>query len=251
MADKTQNSISPELASKDTSMSSRELHDRWLEQRPEGASHPEDCPFCLEAKANLTGGAGDPMSDKTYSESEVQAQIALATKALEDQIRDLEAKDLEAETEAKVAEATVALQAELDAAKAELDVKVAELAGANQKIEDIDAYLSAEKAEKEEAEAAEARKTERVEKVKENASFTDEYVAEHAERWAKMSDEDFEGLIDNLKASGSKGEKAKDDTIPGDTKLAGTSETASKDESKSTLGTILDLRRANIDARRL
>ncbi len=191
------------------------------------------------------------MSDKTYSESEVQAQIALATKALEDQIRDLAVKDLEAETETKVAEATAGLQEELDSVKAELDVKVAELAAAAQKIEDIDAYLTAEKAAGEEAEAAEARQAERIEKVKENASFTDEYVAEHAERWAKMSDEDFEGLIDNLKAAGSKGEKAKDDTIPADTKLAGTSETANKDETKSNLATVLDLRRAGIDARRI
>jgi hypothetical protein len=234
-------------------MSSKELHDRWLEQKPEGASHPEDCPFCLEAKLDPTGGAGDSMSDKTHTAEDIAAAVALATKPLEDKIRDLEAEASKDETAAQIAEATAELETKLADAQGELDVKVAEAEAAKQELADVIAFLEAEEAAKTEAAAAEARKAERVEKVKESANFSDDYLAENADRWAKMADEDFDALVETIKTAAPKKEGASaDDKIPADTKLAGASEKASQGEGGgSALSTILDLRRAGIDARRL
>lgn len=249
----SQNSNSDLDPSKNTQMSSKELHDRWLEQKPEGASHPEDCPFCLLAKQeDTTGGAGVSMSDKTHTAEELAAAVALATKELQDQVRDLQAAQSQDEVASKVAEAVAETEAKLADAQAALDIAVAEKAAADQKVADVEAYLAAEKAAADEAVAVEARKAERIETVKEAASFTDEYVAQHADRWAQMAQEDFDALVDGIKTVAPKQSAASDDKIPGDTKLSSASEIASQGQGEASgLSTILDLRRAGIDARRL
>lgn len=232
-------------------MSAKELHDKWLEQKPEDASHPEDCPFC-ELVEEPTGGAGRPMSDKTYTSEELAAAVALAVKPLEDRITELEAEDAEAEVEAKIAEAKAELETKISELQTELDVKVAELEAAKSETEAIKSFLEAEAAREAEEAAREERKSARLEQVKENASYSDEYLETHADRWASMSDDEFAGLIDDLKAAGvKKSEEKKDDTLPSDTKLNASSEKASQNGETTALGNVLNLRRAGIDARRV
>lgn len=247
-----ENSNTDEDQSKITSMSSKELHDQWLAQKPEDAKHDSDCPFCQEAKQNPTGGAGVSMSDKTHTAEELAAAVALATKPLEDKIRDLEAKGADDEVASKIAEAVKPVEDKLTEVQNELDVKTAEAAAAKQEIEDVKAYLKSESDSADEAKAVAERKDERIAKVKEVADFTDEYVTEKADRWAEMSEEDFDALVETIKTAAPKKEKAGDEEIPDKTKLSGVSEKANQgggDESH--LGSLLDLQRARIDARRL
>jgi hypothetical protein len=51
-----------------------------------------------------------------------------------------------------------------------------------------------------EAQEYAARKEQRLEQVKEVASFSEEHVSANADRWAKMSDDDFEAIISDWKA---------------------------------------------------
>lgn len=244
------NSNSDTDSPKNKTMSAKELHDRWLEQKVEGAKHPDDCPFCQEVE-EPTGGTGDSMSDKTYTSEELAAAVALAVKPLEDKITELEAKDAEAETETKIAEAKAELETKISELSTALDVKVAEVEAAKKELEDLKTYLDAEKARVDEEAAREARKSERVEQVKENANYPDDYLNGQADRWAAMSDEEFAGLIDDLKAAGVKKADEEDDSLPADTKLTGASEKASKDGDTSVVRSLLEFQRAGVKLNRI
>lgn len=192
------------------------------------------------------------MSDKTYTEDDLKAAVAAAIEPLAAKVRELEAKDAEAETEAKIAEAVAALTEEVAEAKKALDIATAEAEKAKNELADITSFLEAEKTEAEAQAAAAERRSERVDEVKANADYKDEYIEAQADRWASMSDEEFAGLIEDLKAAGVKSSKGDaDDTLPTDTKLTAASEKANKDGADSNLGAVLELRRAGIDARRI
>lgn len=230
------------------SMSAKELHDRWLEQKPEGASHDEaSCVLCAEVKPNATGGAGDSMSDKTYTKEELDAAVAAAVSPLEAKVNDLLSEKTNEEIAAKIAEAVAEVETKLAEVQRELDVKTAEAESAKVELENARAYLEAEVAKAAEAEAVEARKAERTEAIKENANYSDEYIAANADRWAAMPDAEFAGLVEDLKSAGVK----KGDEIPEKTGLNGGRETASKDEGKSALRSLLDMRAAGINPSRL
>lgn len=229
-------------------MSYKELHDRWLELQPEGASHDEaSCVLCQLAEA---GNMGDSMTDKTYTEDDFRAAVAAAVKPLEDRLAELEGDKASEAFAAKLAEVVGPLEAKVTELQSALDVKEAEATAAKTEVEDIKSYLKSEKEAVDETAAKEARKADRVAKVAENASYKDEYIAEHADRWAAMEDADFDAFLDNLKAAGVKpAEKSeKDDEIPDQTILDSSRETANKDESA--LAGLLDLRRAGFDSRR-
>lgn len=190
-------------------------------------------------------------NDKTFTSEDLAAAVALAVQPLKDKITELEAKDAETETETKIAEARAELETKVSELQTELDVKVAEVEASKQELEDLKTSIEAEKTAAAEEAAREERKTTRLDEVKENASYSDEYLATHADRWASMTDDEFAGLIDDLKAAGvKKGEKS-DDKLPSETKLNASSEKANKDEVKTHLGTVLDLRAAGFDARRI
>lgn len=232
-------------------MSAKELHDKWLEQKPEGASHPKDCPFCLVEEP--TGGAGKLMSEdnKTFTSEELAAAVALAVQPLKDKISELESKDAEAEVSGKIADAKAELETKVSDLQTAFDVKVAELATATQALEDVKAYLADVQTKADEAAAVEARKASRLEEVNENATYSEEYIAERADRWAAMSDEEFAAFVADLQAAGATKKDTKDDKIPADTRLKAGSEKANQDEPTTTLGSVLELRRAGHDARRI
>lgn len=189
------------------------------------------------------------MSDKTYTEEDLKAAVALATQPLAAKIAELEAKDAEAEIETKVAEAVAPVKEELDQAKKDLDVATAAVEAAKSELEDVKTYLAAEAEAAKAAEEVAERKAQRIEEAK--AFYKAEYVEAQADRWAAMSDEEFAGLIEDLKAAGVKSGKPEDDKLPEETKLSAGRETASSDDAKTNLGAIHELRRAGIDARRI
>lgn len=233
-------------------MSTKELHDRWMDLMPEGAVHdPDDCVLC-QLVVEDASKVGDSMAEKDYTEEDVKAAVAAAVKPLEDRLGELEGAKAEEAIEAKIAEARVELETKVADLQKDLDVKVAEVTAAKQEIEDINAYLKAENDAATEEAAREARKTERLDQVKENANYPDEYLATHADRWSAWSDEEFAGFIDDLKAAGvTKGESSKkDEKLPPETKLSTSRETSSH-ESTSALSGLLEMRAAGIDARRI
>jgi chromosome segregation ATPase len=247
------NSNSGHAIPKNQSMSTKELHDRWMELMPEGAKHdPDDCVLCqlMEENDTATRKVGDFMSDKDYTKEDMDAAIAAAVKPFEDRLSELEGAKAEEALEAKIAEARTELETKVAELQTELDVKVAECEAAKKDAEDLKAFLTAEDERIKEEAAKETRKTERLDKVKENAKYSDEYLAAHADRWAEQSDEEFAGFIADLEAAGVTGDKSdKDDKIPTDNKLTTSRETASKTDSA--LSGLLELRRAGIDARRI
>lgn len=239
------------LTPNNSSMSPKELHDQWLQQKAEGASHDTaSCMYCTQKiveSASATGGAGNQMSDKTHTKEEVDAAIAAAVKPLEAQLSELTAGKQTEETEAKIAAAKAEGDAALAEAQKELDLKIAELEAVKTEFAEFKTGLEALEAEAAEAAALEGRKADRVEKVKEVANYSEERIAERSAGWAAMSDEEFAFFIDDLKTAGV---KKSDDTLPGDTKLK-SGEKADLQKKKSALSGLGELRSAGIDPRRV
>lgn len=137
---------------------------------------------------------------KTYTETEfneaVQAAVASAlTDAqneitnLKDQVSNLTEAASEAEEKSEVAK----IQADLD--KAEVRVSAAE-----EKYNELVAYLQAEAdAAAAAAELAEKRETRRA-AMKEHTSLSDEKIEERLDLWVAMEDEAFEAHLEDLKA---------------------------------------------------
>lgn len=145
------------------------------------------------------------MSDKTYTQEELEAAVATAveaaTKSLKDEVADLRTDQEQAAVEARIAEVRTELQALVEAAeaaKAEAEAKATE---AIEAAEAQTAYLTAEAEAAEAAATLEARKGERVAVVKEIATYTDEYLESKASRWAEMADEDFDAFVEDLKTT--------------------------------------------------
>src|SRR5688572_12599297 len=183
----------------------KDLHDRLLELKPEGASHPEDCPFCKptnletsEAHNHDNGG-----SVKTYTEDEVNNLLAQVAD-LEAKVKELDTVKTESLIEAKVAEVKAELDTQLSELQSKLDTAVLEAEAAKQEKEDILSYLNAVQ-EEEAAKAEVARiREERIAKVKEVASFPDSHIEANADRWASWSEEVFEASLEDWKAIGAK-----------------------------------------------
>lgn len=244
------NSNTNDTTPKMVQMSGKELHDRWLEQKPEAASHDETtCPYCAPVKPAPTGGTGDPMSDKTFSKEEVDAAVAAAVAPLQARMADLEAEKSAEEIQTQIDEAKAEVESQLAEVQKELDLKTAEADAAKQELEDVKAYLTAEVEAQAEAAAKEARKADRIEKVKEAASYSDEYVATHADRWAAWDDEEFAGFLSDLKATGVK----PNEKPPVDTALNMGGENASLNGGgeKSALSGLREVVKAGFDPRRI
>jgi DNA repair exonuclease SbcCD ATPase subunit len=169
--------------------SMKALHDRLLAEKPDGAVHePESCPLCAMEDANAGGG-----NVTTYTEDEVQARVSAA---VAEATAPLEAKLNELTQTSETAAAVQAVRAELEPKisdlQTQLDAAVLEAANATAERDSIIAWLEAEKAAQEAEAAMKARMDERITKVKAVASFPDEYLEANKERFAAMSDEDFE-----------------------------------------------------------
>jgi hypothetical protein len=221
------------------------LHDKLLAEKPEGVEHDEtSCPICSSDE-----NAEEHMSDNTFTEEEVRAKVAEATKSLEDRIVELEAANKDASVLEKIKEATdplhvrvAELEAELDKATLRAEQAEAEIATAKEFWENLETEEAAE------AERA-ARKAERVEKVKEVVQFSDEYIGQRADGWAELSDEDFAAALEDWKAIASAPPVKKEkQEIEGTFLSASTVKDGSENDVFSALRT---LRRKGVDPRQI
>jgi DNA repair exonuclease SbcCD ATPase subunit len=221
----------------------KELHDRLMEQKPEGASHNEsDCPFCGSAVPNTEAEEVSVSYTEEQLKAKVDEAVASATKDLEAKVKELEEVRSASEVEAKLAEAKAEAETKISEIQAQLDTAVLEAEKAKTEKEEILAFLEAESKKAEEQAALVARRDERLKQVAEVASFPEEYAEANADRWAALDEEQFAALLEDYKAAG-----AKKEGLPATTAL-----TASRETDKgSVLKEVLGLRFKGIDPRML
>lgn len=240
----------------------KELHDRLLAEQPTGAAHDKaKCPLCAMETIDQGGTvthAPEPKGGSgvsTYSEEDLQAKVAeavsKATKDLNDELAAIKAGQEQTEIDAKIAEATAERDTQIADLQGQLDRAVVEAAEAKKAKEDLEAFLQSEVEAAANAELASARKDDRLTKIREVAAhIPEEYLSEHGDRFAAMSDEDFEARLEEMRVIAG---KATDD-IP-----VHTSFTASRDNGNnggggnkgSALGLIRELRSGETDPRTL
>lgn len=199
---------------KDRVMSLQELHDALIASKPEGASCPDDCPFCLarldrEVATEIDPEGGTNVS-KTYEETEVQALVSAAVaKATEDLHKELDTfktSQQAEEIEAKIAAAKAEGEEALAELQKKLDEAVLDAEKAKKERDELNAWLTEEATKIEQEAQVAALRDERVAKVAEVATFPEDYVKERADAWASLTDEAFEALLADYKAVASKEE---------------------------------------------
>lgn len=238
------------------------LHDRMLEEKPESAQHDSDeCPFCNPQIPTQHGGR---MSDMTFTEDQVealvQAKVAEATASLQAELDTFKSSQEAAAVEAKIAEAKAEADEKVRDLQAQLDASVIEASEAKKAYEDLTTYLDSLKTEAEAAAALEALTEERKAAVAEAVTFPEEYVEQNVARWAAMSAEDFEATLADYKAIAERAAASAKETsgseepgVPGATALgSGARETAGATGSGFTaLSALREVRAAGVDPRDL
>lgn len=227
----------------------KELHDRLLEVKPEGASHDAaSCPVCngtatVEHANDISHGG----SVKTYTEDEFNAVLAQVAD-LEAKVKELDGVRLESAAEAKIAEAQAQADAKVADLQSQLDAAVLEAQAAKQEKEATVAYLEAQQAEADRAAQVAALREERIAKVKEVASFPDEYIESRADAWAALDEEAFEAHLADWKAIGSKpAADATSEALPADTAMKASRETTTT--RSGSLREVLGFRFQGVDTR--
>jgi hypothetical protein len=226
----------------------KELHDQLLELRPEGASHDESsCPFCnpdLETSEahgteDLKGGSVMTHTEEEYTN--LLTQVA----ELEAKVTELEGDRRESQVEAKIAEAKAELEAQVADLQAKLDTAVNEAETVKKERDEIVAFLDEAKAMEEEAAALEQTKADRIAKVKEVANFSDEYIAQRAESWAKLDEDAFELVLADWAAIA----KKESGRVPASTAMIASRTDTKPESERDVLREVLNLRFQGIDTR--
>ena len=231
----------------------KELHDDLLSRKPEGASHPADCPLCQSSGGdeamNIDGG-----EMATYSEEDLKSAIEEAVKPLQARITELETSHEAAELDSKIAEVKTPLETQIAELQSELDAAKVEAASARDELNNTVEYLTGLASEAAEKAAFETLREERVAQIREVASFDDEYVSANADRWTRMDDEAFAAALEDWKLISAKSESASasktKEEIPGETVMQTAAETASaKVTGMDALREIMDLSLRGADPR--
>lgn len=188
----------------------RVIHDWLLEHKPEGASHdPDECSFCKREIAS-------------EQEEGVTAETKIFTQEQHEQLLASAVEKASTEASASADKELLRLNEQLEEAQAALTQRDEEIEG-----------LKAQIAEREQADRLAEVASERIKLVRAVANFTDEQIDERSERWAKMSEEDFESYLDDLRevAKAAPGEEKE---VP-ETKFNGTRETAGEKGSEKSV----------------
>lgn len=237
------------MAQEGIALDLKEQHDQLLASKPDDVTHDAvTCPFCsegsLEISEEITAIEGGDMS-KTYTEDELAAAM--------EELASFKASQDAEEVEARIAEAVGAVEAAKAEVEGQLDVVTAERDAAKTEFDALVELLEEAKRAEEVAAEMAAKRDERVAQVKEVASFTDEYIAERAEKWTAMDDEAFETLVEAIKAT----KDAKEVKPSGSTTIpASTAMTATRDDNasvsvKDTRAAVMSMNRRGIDPRTL
>lgn len=220
------------------------LHDMFMAKMPEGASHEaDDCPVCKGELADDKGG-----SVTTYTEEEVQ-ELRTQISGLEAQVREYADSNRESEFQTKIDEAKTELETKVAELQSQLDTTVLEAETAKTERENLLAWLEEQRISAEEAAAIAARRDERISKVREVASFPDEHVEKNADRWAQLSDEDFEAALEDWRAVSAK----KSEGLPTASALTASREgdNSNNNESSSVMRDVMRMRFVGVDPRKL
>jgi DNA repair exonuclease SbcCD ATPase subunit len=223
----------------------KELHDRLLAAKPEGASHDEStCPVCTPsvtpeaAHEDQQGG-----SMKTYTEDEYNS-LLVQVADLESKVKELEGVRAESEVEARVAEAKAQFDSQVEDLQAQLDTAVLEAKTAQDEKANLIAYFEELKAHEERAAEIASLREQRIARVKEVASFPEDHIAARADAWAALDEEHFEALVADWAAIA---KKESNGEIPVETAMvASRSDNPSKDDA---LRDVLRFRFQGIDTR--
>lgn len=181
------------------------LHDWLLENKPDDAAHPTDCPMC---------------AIQASKEESVSADAATLTQEQHAQLLDSAVQ--KAKTDA-AAEAKASADAEVLHLNEQLEEAQKALAEKDEEIASLKATIE----ERDEAERLATVASERIEQVKAVASFTDEQIAARRDAWAQMEEGSFAAYLDDLKTVAAV--KKSDDGQPPKTKLDGTRDTAGEE----------------------
>lgn len=184
------------MAAKPDLRSLKALHDRLLESKPDDAEHDFDsCALC--AYDDTAGGSDEGTEDMstttttTFTEDQLNAKVEEIVGPLQTRIRELEEAAGKSETEAAVAAAVADKDGVIADLQRQLDEKVVEAEAQRERADLLVAWLEGEATAQQEAESIKARKDDRLAKVAEVAKFPEDYLEEHGDRIAAMSDEDF------------------------------------------------------------
>lgn len=226
-------------------MELKELHDKLLACKPEGASHEsDDCPYCADQSDGTSSPATGGEMSRTFTQDELDAAVAEAVKPIQEELNRSKAQASQSEVETRNAE----LDSKVKELQSQLDAAVLETQKAKQEKEDLLGQIEADRQAAEAASQLAARREERLAKVAEVASFPDEYMQANADRWASMSDEDFEAAINDWKTIGAKKVEAETVEPPRQTAMVASRE---DNKSSSALREIFDLKLRGIDPRRV
>jgi len=152
---------------------------------------------------------GGDMSDKTYTEDDLKAVVAEALAPVQAELDQLRLKDKASETDAAIEQVKAEYTSTIEDLQRQLDEEAVKAESARNELTNVVSYLEAEvNAEAERAEF-EARRDSRIEAVKEIADFPDERLEASADRWAKMSDEEFASLLEDFAAAAAVSKKGK------------------------------------------
>lgn len=230
------------------------LHDRLLSEMPDGSEHDvESCPICaMEATDNHdTPGGSMP---ETFTQDDIDAAVAAATTSLQQRLGELEAQVQETEVGRAVSEAVAAKETQISDLQSRLDAAEAARTAAENKLTETEQYWTDAIAAHEQAAAFAARRDQRVAKAREAGVFNEDYITANADRFAAMSDEDFDAAVSEWTLIAAKyqrdGVQAKGagTATPGTTALVASAATASP---TSGLGLLSELRVNRVDPRAL
>jgi uncharacterized protein YhaN len=226
----------------------RQLHDDLLAQQPSGAAHVStDCPLCAINGTDESHPGGDELS--TFTQEELDAAVAAAIAPLQTKLTELEQSQVETEVDARIAAAKAESDSRIAELQGELDSSVLKATEAERQYSDLIAFLESQQAEQEAAAELATRRDSRLELVKEVASFPDEYVTANADRWAGLSDEDFESLVNDWKAiSVARKETQETGTLP---KVTAMTAGRTTEETRSALSDVTDWYLQGFDPRTL
>lgn len=201
-------------------MDKKQLHDLLMAQKPDGAVH-ETCELCHQSNVNGKPEGGTHVS-KTYTEDELQAAVDKATAGLAAQVAQLQSAFQESEVDAAVSAIKAEAEAKIEALQSTLDDAVLVAEAARNELATFKAELEELAAAESAAAETEARRDQRLARIREVASFPEEHLTANADRYAAMSDEDFETRIAEWAALGPKAEGST--SIPRHTALTARSE---------------------------
>lgn len=241
-------------------MNTKVLHDQLLELMPEGAQHDaSSCPICQGLETATDNGnpqGGADVSEKTYTEEQVQAlvdaRVASATEELRTQLDEFKQSQEASEVEARIAAAKSEADEQVAEIQKKLDEAVLKAEQATKERDEILAWLENEKVNQErEAEVARLR-DERKARVAEVVEFPESYVAERVEQWASLSEEAFESLLADYKAIAEKAGNGSGNgsELPQVTAMEAT-RTNENGNGSSPVRDVLGWRRSGIDPREL